>query len=80
MFGVTQSDIAALDETEFSEVWAALGKVARPKGAQANASGTAVRAVSNFGNRVRTANAAPIRKRSNDALVVIRGANDSDWS
>jgi hypothetical protein len=31
LFGVTESDIAALDDTEFAEVWAALGKVARAR-------------------------------------------------
>jgi hypothetical protein len=31
LFGVTESDIAALDEQDFAEVWAALGKVARAR-------------------------------------------------
>ena len=31
LFGVTESDIAALDDAEFAEVWAALGKVARAR-------------------------------------------------
>jgi len=31
MFGVTDDDIAALDESDFNEVWAALGKVARAR-------------------------------------------------
>lgn len=31
LFGVTEEDIAALDDTEFDEVWAALGKVARAR-------------------------------------------------
>ena len=31
LFGVTEDDVAALDESEFSEVWMALGKVARAR-------------------------------------------------
>lgn len=31
LFGVTEKDIAALSDTEFTEVWAALGKVARAR-------------------------------------------------
>jgi len=31
LFGVTEDDIAALNESEFNEVWAALGKVVRAK-------------------------------------------------
>lgn len=31
LFGVTEADIAALDEGDFSEVWTALGKVARAR-------------------------------------------------
>jgi hypothetical protein len=31
LFGITESDIGALDEEEFGEVWAALGKVARAR-------------------------------------------------
>jgi len=42
LFGVTESDIAALDDAEFAEVWAALGKVARARAR--SRSGTADRA------------------------------------
>ena len=31
LFGVTDADVAALDDAEFAEVWAALGKVARAR-------------------------------------------------
>lgn len=31
LFGVTEADIGALDEDEFQEVWAALGKIARKR-------------------------------------------------
>jgi hypothetical protein len=31
LFGVSEEDIAALDESEFDEVWSALGKVARAR-------------------------------------------------
>ncbi len=31
LFGVTEADIAALDESDFNTVWAALGKVARAR-------------------------------------------------
>lgn len=31
LFGITESDIAVLDESDFNEVWAALGKVARAR-------------------------------------------------
>jgi hypothetical protein len=31
LFGVTEEDVAALEEEEFNEVWAALGKVARAR-------------------------------------------------
>jgi len=31
LFGVSEDDIAALDESEFNEVWSALGKVARAR-------------------------------------------------
>lgn len=31
LFGVTEDDVAALDEAEFNEVWTALGKVARAR-------------------------------------------------
>src|SRR5262249_35610932 len=31
LFGITESDIAVLDDADFDEVWAALGKVARAR-------------------------------------------------
>jgi hypothetical protein len=31
LFGITESDIAVLDDSDFNEVWAALGKVARAR-------------------------------------------------
>jgi hypothetical protein len=31
VFGITEDDIAVLNEREFEEVWAALGKVVRAK-------------------------------------------------
>lgn len=38
LFGVTEDDIGALPEDEFQEVWAALGKVARARAKQRQAS------------------------------------------
>lgn len=32
LFGITESDIAALSETDFADLWSALGKVARARG------------------------------------------------
>jgi hypothetical protein len=36
IFGVTESDIGSLDDDEFQEVWAALGKVARARSRKAS--------------------------------------------
>jgi uncharacterized protein DUF5343 len=39
LFGVSDADIAALDEVEFAEVWAALGKVARARSRKSSGEG-----------------------------------------
>lgn len=39
VFGITESDIAVLDESEFDQVWAALGKVARARARARTANG-----------------------------------------